>query len=221
MCVHNWSVSKWKQYELQIWSSWIFLIFSNWKAPWNSTPENGHAHGECFWCFHSCTWRIKTLPQSPISTEEISLYTVHIKSTITKFCFWSQRLQNVPQSNVMCVEMFHDQHPQTISWRTDFLFHQNFTPVTVLCHCIRRQCFTLLPNVWVVLKIYFAILHKIVTINNVQQSIKQAKGKENFFLRFALHPVSHVTHLGRLPWAHDCMEEMWYAKGVWWYFWRP
>ena len=29
------------------------------------------------------------LPQSPICTEEISLYTVHIKSVITKFCFWS------------------------------------------------------------------------------------------------------------------------------------
>ena len=28
-------------------------------------------------------------PQSPICTEEISLYTVHIKSIITKFCFWS------------------------------------------------------------------------------------------------------------------------------------
>ena len=37
----------------------------------------------------SRTWRIKTLPQSPICTEEISLYTVHIKSIISKFCFWS------------------------------------------------------------------------------------------------------------------------------------
>ena len=26
---------------------------------------------------------------SPICTEEISLYTVHIKLIITKFCFWS------------------------------------------------------------------------------------------------------------------------------------
>ena len=65
------------------------LYFWKWKAPRNSTPENGHAHGECFRYFHSCTWRIKTLPPSPICTEEILLYTVHIKSIITRFCFWS------------------------------------------------------------------------------------------------------------------------------------
>ena len=29
------------------------------------------------------------VPQSPICTEEISLSTVHIKSIISKFCFWS------------------------------------------------------------------------------------------------------------------------------------
>ena len=46
-------------------------------------------------------------------------------------------------------------------------------------HCIRRQCFILLPNVWVVFKIYVAILHKIVAINNDQQSTKQAKGKKS------------------------------------------
>ena len=82
VCVHNWSVSQWKQYDLQIWSSWRNIIFWKWKAPRNSTPENGHAHGECFRCFHSRTWWIKTLPQSLICT-------VHIKSIITKFCFWS------------------------------------------------------------------------------------------------------------------------------------
>ena len=80
-----------------------------------------------------------------------------------------------------------------------FLFRRNFTPVTVVRHCIRCQCFILLPNVWVVFEIYFAILHKIVAINNVQQSIKQAKGKKISFCVFALHPVSHVTHLGHLP----------------------
>ena len=69
---------------------------------------------ECFRCFHWCIWRIKTLPQSLICTEEILLYTVHIKLIITKFCFWSRRLRNIPRSNVMCVKMFHDQHPQTI-----------------------------------------------------------------------------------------------------------
>ena len=36
------------------------------------------------------TRQFKTLPQSLICTEEISLYTVHIKSIITKFCFWSE-----------------------------------------------------------------------------------------------------------------------------------
>ena len=65
------------------------LFFWKWKAPRNSTPENGHAHGEYFRCFRSRTWRIKTLPQSLICTEEISLYTVHIKSIISKFCFWN------------------------------------------------------------------------------------------------------------------------------------
>ena len=89
VCVHNWSVSQWKQYKLQIWSSWRNINFWKWKAPRNSTPENRHAHSEYFRCFHSHTWRIKTLPQSPICTEEISLYTVHIKLIITKFCFWS------------------------------------------------------------------------------------------------------------------------------------
>ena len=87
VCVHNWSVSQWKQYELQIWSSWRNINCWKWKAPQNSTPENGHAHDECFRCFYSRTWRIKTLPQSPICTEEISLYTVHIKLIISKFCF--------------------------------------------------------------------------------------------------------------------------------------
>ena len=89
VCIHNWSVSQWKQYELQIWSSWRNIIFLKWKALRNSTPENRHVHSEYFRRFHSRTWRIKTLPQSQICTEEISLYTVHIKSIITKFCFWS------------------------------------------------------------------------------------------------------------------------------------
>ena len=76
--------------ELQIWSSWRKNKTNwKWKAPQNLTPENGHAHGECFQCFHSRTWRIKTLPQSPICTEEILLYTVHIKLIIAKFCFGS------------------------------------------------------------------------------------------------------------------------------------
>ena len=34
-------------------------------------------------------WWIKTLPQSPICTEEILFYTVHITSIIIKFWFWS------------------------------------------------------------------------------------------------------------------------------------
>ena len=86
VCVHNWSISQWKPYEFQIRSSWSNIYFARWKDSRNSTPENGHAHGECLQCFHLRTWRIKTLPHSPICTEEISLYTVHIKS-ITKFYF--------------------------------------------------------------------------------------------------------------------------------------
>jgi len=43
--------------ELQIWSSWRNIIIWKWKAPRNSTPENGHAHGECFRrCLHSLTF---------------------------------------------------------------------------------------------------------------------------------------------------------------------
>ena len=91
-----------------------FFFFWKWKVPRVSTPENRHAHGEYFQCFHSRTWWIKTLPQSLICTEEISLYTVHIKLIITKFCFWSYRLRNIPRLNVMCVEMFHNQPPQTM-----------------------------------------------------------------------------------------------------------
>ena len=72
-----------------------------------------------------------------------------------------------------------------------FLFRRNFTPVTVVRHCIRCQCFILLPNVWVVFEIYFAILHKIVARNNVQQSIRlnKQKGKKGFAL---LHYIQLV-----------------------------
>ena len=59
-----------------------------------------------------------------------------------------------------------------------FSFVETFSPVKVVRHCIRPQCFSLLPNVWIVFKIYFAILHKIVAINNVQQSIRLNKQKE-------------------------------------------
>ena len=110
-CVHNWSVSQWKQYELQIWSSWRNIFFWKWKAPQNSTPENGHAHGECFQCFHWHTWWIKTLPQSPICTEEISLYTVHIKSIITKFVFGVRGSKISLDRTLHVFKMFHDQHP--------------------------------------------------------------------------------------------------------------
>ena len=65
------------------------LFFESEKRHEIQPLKKGHAHDECFQCFHSCTWWIKTLPQSPICTKEISLYTVHIKLIITKFCFWS------------------------------------------------------------------------------------------------------------------------------------
>ena len=68
-------------------------------------------------------------------------------------------------------------------------------------HCIRRQCFILLPNVWVVFKIYFAIPNKIVAINNVQQCIrlnKQKGERKKSFCAFALLSIGHVTHPGHL-----------------------
>ena len=77
VCVHNWSVSQWKQYELPIWSSWRNIYFWKWKAPRNSTPENGHTHGEWFQCFYSHTWQIKTLPQSPICIGRFSEAGLH------------------------------------------------------------------------------------------------------------------------------------------------
>ena len=108
VCIHNWSVSQWKQYELQIWSSWRNIIFWKWKAPWSLTPENRHAHGEYFRCIRSRTWWIKTLPQSPICTEEIPLYTVHIKSIILSFVFGVRGSEIFLGRTLICVEMFHD-----------------------------------------------------------------------------------------------------------------
>ena len=99
--------------------------------------------------------------------------------------------------------MFHDQHPQTIQRRTDFLFRQNFTPVTVVRQCIRRQCFILLPNVWVVKKIHFAILHKIVAINNVQQCIRLNKQKEKKKVFALLHYFwSAMLHIRVICFQH-------------------
>ena len=112
VCIHNWSVSQWKQYELQIWSSWRNINFWKWKAPRNLTPE--HAHSGCFQCFHSHTWWIKTLTQSPICTEEVSLYTVHITLIINKVLILELEAPKCSRLNVVCVEMFHDQHPRTI-----------------------------------------------------------------------------------------------------------
>ena len=66
------------------------------------------------------------------------------------------------------------------------------TPVTVVRHCIRHQGFILLPNVWVVFKIYFAILHKIVARNNIQQSIRLNKQKEKKEVFALLHYIRLV-----------------------------
>jgi len=62
-------------------------LFLKVKAPQNSTPENGHAHGECFWCFYSCTWWIKTLPQSPICI--VSKLVFYAQSTGMVISGWS------------------------------------------------------------------------------------------------------------------------------------
>ena len=148
--------------------------------------------------YTSQDWWTRTMPKAKTCDTHgecfIALHSAYIKSTITKFCFWTLRFQNVPRSNITRVEMFHDQHPRT---------------VTVVCHSIWHQCFVLLPNVLIVSQTCFAILHNIVARNNIQHSTKQAKGKEKSFCTFALH-------LGCLFWAHGLMEEMlWHAKGMW------
>ena len=83
------------------------------------------------------------------------------------------------------------------------LFCRNFIPVTVVCHCIRRQCFISLPNVYVVLKIYFA---KIVARNNVQQSIRLNKQKKKEKVFTLLHYIRLVMlHIGSFTlstWQH-------------------
>ena len=63
----------------------------------------------------------------------------------------------------------------------------------MVCHCIKRQCFILQPNIWVVIKIYFAILHKKkIAINNVQQSIRLNKQKEKKKVFMLLHYIRLV-----------------------------
>ena len=96
----------------------------------------------------------------------------------------------------------------------------DFTPVTVVHHCIRHQCFILLANVCVVSKIHFAILHNFIVVRNtIQHCIRLNKQKEN------KHFFTHNRHL-HYTWlvmlhiqvvcAHDHMEDMlWHAKGVW------
>ena len=72
-------------------------------------------------------------------------------------------------------------------------------------HCIRCHCFILLPNVWVVFKIYFATLHKIVARNNVQQSIRLNKQKGKKILKNAL---LHYIQLVMLHIRVICFEHM-------------
>ena len=59
-------------------------------------------------------------------------------------------------------------------------------------HSIKHQCFILLPNVWVVFKIYFAILHNIVARNNVQHCIRLNKQKEKKKVFTHLHYIRVV-----------------------------
>ena len=48
------------------------------------------------------------------------------------------------------------------------------------------------------------------------QQVMLSEGEKKIKISFALHPFSHVTHLGHLLLAHGRMEEMFlYAKGVW------
>ena len=137
------------------------------------------------------------------------------------FCFFHQYLATFPavllnpnKAYLLCAtpagtyQVQSPGFPKIIYW--SILQWKQYDAV---CHCIRHQCFVLLPNVWVVLKTCFAFLHNIVARNNVQHSIKQTKGKEKSFCAFALHQACHVTHPGCLLWAHGLMEEMlWHVK---------
>ena len=62
----------------------------------------------------------------------------------------------------------------------------------------------LLPNVWVVFKIYFAILHSIVARNNIQQSIRlnNQKGEKKVFA------LLHYIRLIMLHIRVICFEHM-------------
>ena len=150
------------------------------------------------------------LPQSPISIEEISIYTMHIILIIYHFTQCILTLLSlsfdfgVRSSKMFAVERYvlkcfmTSIHRQS-SEKLTFSFVKTLPPVTVVCQCIRYQCFILLPNDWVVFKICFAILHNIVARNNIQPiTFKQAKGKKLSFYAFALHPGSPVTHPGCL-----------------------
>ena len=193
VCLYNWSVSQWKQYELQIWSSWRNIILGKWKAPRNLTPKNGHAHGECFWCFHLHTLRIKTLPQLPICTEEIPLYTAY-KINYPKVFFLELEAPKYPWlEHYVC---------WNVSWpaSTDNLGKNWLSFVKTLLQslwCVTASGANVLPpNVWVVFKIYFAILHTIVAISNVQQSIRlnKQKGEKKVFalLHYIQLAVLHI-----------------------------
>ena len=119
--------------------------------------------------------------------------------------FWELEAPKCPSiERYVCWNVSWPASTDSLAKTPDFLLHWNVTPVTVVHHCIRCQCFILLPNVWVVFKIYFAILHNIVARNNVQHCIRlnKQKGEKKSFHTFALHPGSQVTHPGHLLWAH-------------------
>ena len=69
-------------------------------------------------------------------------------------------------------------------------------------HCIRQQCFILLPNDGVVFKICFAILHNIVARNNVQTILTSKRGKK---LRFTHWHYIWVVMLHIQVICFECM----------------
>ena len=127
-------------------------------------PLKMDTHGECSWCFHSCTWWIKTLPQSLICIEEILLYTVHIDYNINYHWVLILELE-APKCSVVERYMCWN-----VSWPAseDSLVKNCLSLSSKLypSHCgmslHQAPVFILLPNVWLVFKIYFAILHNIV-----------------------------------------------------------
>ena len=226
MCVHNWSILQWKQYQSQIWSCWHNIYFWKWKrhgirplkmdtltvsafdAFIHVHDESKHYLSHWFvqrrYCFTQ--WTKNQLSLSFVFGVRGSEMSLDPTLRVLK-CFMTSIHR---QSSKDLIFSFSETLPQS-QW------YITASGTNVLFYCQMSGEFFL---------IYFAILHNIVTRNNVQHCIRlnKQKGREKKAVT-RLHYIqvgSHVTHPSHLLWGHGRMEEMlWHAKGVWLYFWRP